>query len=77
MHLHQLPVYRSGCTVPAVVSFLRVWSVVCVYASGAGIAVHIKGLEESSQVKSVLLPDESYKKRIEKKYGSVSFTLHS
>ncbi len=40
---------------------MSVWSVVCVYVSGAGIAVHIKGLAESSPVKSVLLPDESYK----------------
>lgn len=62
-HLHQLPVYRSGCTGPAVVVFVSVWSVVCVYVSGAGIAVHIKALAESSQVKSVLLPDESYKNK--------------
>lgn len=33
------------------------------YASGAGIAVHIKGLAKSFPVKSVLLPDESYKEK--------------
>lgn len=43
------------------VLFVSVWSVEFVYASGAGIAVHIKGLAESFPVKSVLLPDESYK----------------
>lgn len=56
----QLPVYRSGSTGPAVVLFVSIWSVECMYASGAGIAVHIKGLAESFPVKSVLLPDESY-----------------